>query len=67
MADRYGVFVRFANEKTAQRLQPNGSTTRRKVHAAMFQTMERAEEVARECQEYLDQHVPGSRAWAAPF
>lgn len=67
MTDRYGVFVRFKGELRAQRVKPDGSTTRRKVHAAMFETKEGAEDAARECQEFLDSHVPGSKAFVGPF
>jgi hypothetical protein len=63
----FTVFVRFADEKTARRMTPNGGTTRRRTHAAQIVTRERAEQVAVECQAYLDEHYPGSSAWAGPF
>jgi hypothetical protein len=37
------------------------------VHAAIFTSAERAEQVVGECQTYLDEHYPGSRAWTTPF
>lgn len=61
------VFVRFPDEKTAQRITPDGCGTRRRIHAAQFPTAERAKQIAAECQAYLDGHHPGSRVWAAPF
>jgi hypothetical protein len=64
---RWTVLVRFADQKITQRLMPNGNTTRKRVHAAIFTSAERAEQVAGECQTYLDEHYPGSRAWTAPF
>jgi hypothetical protein len=64
---RWAVFVRFADEKTARRMTPDGGTTRRRIHAAQIATKQRAEQVAGECQTYLDEHHPGSSAWAGPF
>lgn len=62
----FAVFVRFADEQTARRMTPDGGTTCRRVHAAQIATRERAEQVAAECQTYLDEHYPGSSAWAGP-
>lgn len=67
MSDRFAIFVRFADEKTTRRMTPDGGTTRRRVHAAQIATRDEADRVAKECQAYLDQHHPGSSAWAGPF
>lgn len=67
MADCYTVFVRFADKTKALRLAPDGTTTNRRTHAAMIDTREQAEEAVGKCQSYLDEHHPGSKAWAAPF
>lgn len=67
MSKCFTIFVRFADEKTARRMTPHGDTTRRRVHAAQIATRDKADRVAQECQAYLDEHHPGSRAWAAPF
>lgn len=63
----FTVFVRFADETTARRMMPDGGTTRRRIHAAQIATRARAEQVAVACQTYLDQHYPGSSAWAGPL
>lgn len=63
---RYTVFVRFPDEKTAQRVTPRGGSTRRRVHAAIL-TRAEAERVHELTVAYLDEHEPGSRVWIAPF
>jgi hypothetical protein len=67
LTESFTVFVRFAGEKTARRLTPDGGTTRRRVHAALIDSRSKADPIAIECQEYLDRHHPGSTAWAASF
>jgi hypothetical protein len=61
------VFVRFPDQKTAQRITPDDHSTRRRVHAAQFTTAERAKQVAATRQAYLDEHHSGCRVWAGPF
>ena len=62
----FTVFVRFPDEKTAQRVTPDGRTTRRKAHAAMHARAD-AERVIELSKPYLDQHHPGSQMRIAPF
>jgi hypothetical protein len=63
---RYTVFVRFPDQKRAQRIMPNGHTTNRRVHAAIL-TRKEAERAAGLSRDYLDKEHPGSKVWIAPF
>ncbi|WP_112231925.1 hypothetical protein [Lentzea atacamensis] len=61
-ADRYwAVFVRFPDQKTAQRVTPDGHTTRRKAHAAML-TRAEAERVVELTEPYrrTPSRLPGA-------
>lgn len=63
----FAVFVRFPEEKTAQRVTPDGRTTRRRLHAAQFTTRDQADRVAAGCRAYLDIHHPGSSVRVGRF
>jgi hypothetical protein len=62
----FAVFVRFADEKTARRMTPDGGTTRRRVHAAQIATRERAEQVAVELSDLPRRAPPGQFGLGRP-